>query len=106
MDRVNIAGNETGQQSNFAAKGSRTADAVWNLDGVEVTDMAAIGASPTYFDYDAFEEIQISTGGNDIKQRTGGIGLNFVVKRGTNAFRGTAKGYFTGDALEGCNVPD
>ena len=106
MDRVNIAGNETGQQSGFAGKGTSRSDAVWTLDGVEITDMAAIGASPTYFDYDAFEEVQVSTGGNDIKQRTGGIGLNFVVKRGTNQFRGTAKGYFTGDALEGCNVPD
>ena len=36
------------------------ADAVWNLDGVNITDMAAIGASPTYFDYDAFQEIQIT----------------------------------------------
>ena len=58
MDRVNIAGNESGQQSSFAAKGSARADAVWNLDGVNITDMAAIGASPSYFDYDAFEEIQ------------------------------------------------
>jgi hypothetical protein len=106
MDRVNIAGNETGQQSAFVGKGARQADGVWTLDGVEITDMAAIGASPTYFDYDAFEEIQISTGGNDIKQRTGGIGLNMVVKRGTNRFLGTAKGYFTGEGLEGCNVPD
>jgi hypothetical protein len=106
MDRVNIAGNETGQQSSFVGKGARTADGTWNLDGVEITDMAAIGASPSYFDYDAFEEIQISTGGNDIKQRTGGIGLNFVVKRGTNQFRGQAKGFFTNDSLEGCNVPD
>lgn len=106
MDRVNIGGNETGQQSAFVGKGARTADAVWNLDGIEITDMAAVGASPTYFDYDAFDEIQISTGGNDIKQRTGGIGLNFVVKRGTNQFRGTAKGYFTGEGVESCNVPD
>lgn len=106
MDRVNIAGNETGQQSAFVGKGARQADGVWTLDGVEITDMAAIGASPTYFDYDAFEEIQISTGGNDIKQRTGGIGLNMVVKRGTNRFMGTAKGYITGEGLEGCNVPD
>ncbi len=45
--------------------------------------MATNGASPTYFDYDAFDEIQISTGGNDIRQATGGVGLNFVVKRGT-----------------------
>jgi hypothetical protein len=106
MDRVNIAGNETGQQSAFVGRGARTADGTWTLDGVEITDMAAVGASPTYFDYDAFEEIQISTGGNDIRQRTGGIGLNFVVKRGTNQFQGSAKGYFTSDGLEGCNVPD
>jgi hypothetical protein len=106
MDRVNIGGNETGQQSTFVGKAARTQDAVWTLDGVEITDMAATGASPTYFDYDAFEEIQISTSGNDIRQRTGGIGLNFVVKRGSNQMRGMTKGYFTGAGLEGCNVPD
>ena len=105
LDRVNIAGNETGQQSSFVAKGARQGDAVWTMDGVPITDMATAGASPTYFDYDAFDEIQISTGGNDIKQATGGVGLNFVVKRGTNQFRGTARGYYTEDGLEAVNVP-
>jgi hypothetical protein len=104
VDRVNIAGNETGQQSNFTSKGSRREDAVWTMDGVVITDMAAIGASPTYFDYDAFDEIQISTGGNDIRQPTGGVGLNFVVKRGENRFSGTARGYYTSDGLEWSNV--
>ena len=59
VDRVNIGGNETGQQSNFASKGTRPQDAVWTLDGVDITDMAATGASPTYFNYDNFEEIQV-----------------------------------------------
>ena len=63
VDRENIGGNETGQQSNFQAKGTRPADAVWTMDGVVITDMAAIGASPTYFNYDNFEEIQVSTSG-------------------------------------------
>ena len=106
MDRVNIAGNETGQQSNFNSKGASRNDTVWTMDGIQITDMSAIGASPTYFDFDAFEEIQISTAGQDIRQPTGGAGLNFVVKRGTNQFRGTARGYFTSDALEAENVPD
>jgi hypothetical protein len=106
LDRVNIAGNETGQQSAFVSKGGRQGDAVWTMDGVPITDMSTSGASPTYFDYDAFEEIQISTGGNDIRQPTGGVGLNFVVKRGTNQFRGTARGYYTEDGLEATNVPD
>ena len=50
--------------------------------------MAATGASPTYFNFDNFEEIQVSTAGQDIKQPTGGMGLNLVVKRGTNQFHG------------------
>ncbi len=106
VDRVNIAGNETGQQSNFQVKATRPADAVWTLDGVIVTDMAAIGASPAYFNYDNFDEIQISTAGQDIKQPTGGVGLNFVVKRGTNQFRGGVRGYLTGEGLEASNVPE
>jgi TonB-dependent Receptor Plug Domain len=106
LDRVNIAGNETGQQAGFVSKGGRQGDAVWTMDGIPITDMATSGASPTYFDYDAFEEIQVSTGGNDIRQSTGGVGLNFVVKRGTNQIRGTARGYFTGEDLEATNIPD
>jgi Carboxypeptidase regulatory-like domain/TonB-dependent Receptor Plug Domain len=106
VDRVNIAGNETGQQSNFQSKATRPQDAVWTMDGVVVTDMAAIGSSPTYFNYDNFEEVRVSTAGQDLKQPTGGVGLNLVIKRGTNQFRGNARGYFTHDSLEGSNVPD
>jgi hypothetical protein len=105
VDRVNIAGNETGQQSNFQSKGTRPQDAVWTMDGVIITDQAAIGSSPTYFNYDNFDEVQVSTSGQDIRQPTGGVGLNFVVKRGTNQFKGDARGYFTNDSLEGQNIP-
>jgi hypothetical protein len=48
----------------------------------------------------------VSTSGQDLKQPTGGVGLNFVVRRGTNQYRGNARGYFTHDSLEGSNVPD
>jgi carboxypeptidase family protein len=104
MDRVNIAGNETGQQSEFVGKGATRYQSTWTLDGVVITDMAATGASPTYFDYDAFDEIRISTGGQDIRQPTGGVGLNFIVKRGTNDFRGGVKGFFTNDSFEASNL--
>ena len=40
LDRVNIAGNETGQQSAFVSKGGRQGDAVWTMDGVPITDMS------------------------------------------------------------------
>jgi hypothetical protein len=106
VDRVNIGGNETGQQSNFQSKGTRPQDAVWTMDGINVTDMAATGASPTYFNYDNFEEIQVSTAGQDIKQPTGGMGLNLIVKRGTNQFHGGVRGYFDNASMESDNVPD
>src|SRR5215831_5482549 len=105
VDRVNIGGNETGQQSNFASKGTRPQDAVWMMDGINITDMAATGASPSYYNYDNFEEIAVSTAGQDIKQPTGGMGLNLVVKRGTNQFRGGFRGYFDNSAMESSNVP-
>src|SRR5438105_229060 len=105
VDRVNIGGNETGQQSNFTMKGTRPQDAVWTLDGVVVTDMTLAGASPTYFNFDNFQEIQVSTSGQDITQPTGGLGMNFVVKRGTNAMHGAFRGYFGADGMQASNVP-
>ena len=78
---------------------------IWTLDGVVITDMAAAGAPPTYFDFDNFEEIQVSTAGQKIAQQTGGLGINFVTKRGTNQFHGAARGYFTNNALQWSNVP-
>jgi len=112
LDRVNVAGNESGQQSAYKGKGSLVSDGVWNLDGMNITDMAAVGSSPTYYDYDAFQEIQVTTGGNDIRQPTGGVGINFVTKRGTNAFHGNAHGFFTAGNgskdfawMESSNVP-
>jgi hypothetical protein len=105
VDRVNIGGNETGQQSNFTMKGTRPQDAVWTLDGIVVTDMTLTGASPTYFNVDNFQEIQVSTSGQDITQPTGGLGMNFVVKRGTNLFHGAIRGYFGSDGMQASNVP-
>ncbi len=106
LDRVNVGGNETGQQPLVTAKGARQQDTSWTLDGVEITDIAAAGQSPTYFNFDNFEEVHVSTAGQDIQARTGGVGLDFVIKRGTNRYRGDARGYFTNDALESSNVPD
>ena len=70
-----------------------------------VTDMSAIGASPTYFTYDSFDEVNFSTGGNDVRVATGGIGIGLVTKRGTNAFHGSLNGYFTNDSLQWSNLP-
>ena len=104
IDRVNIAGNENGQQANVAGKGSTAGDRVWTLDGLVITDMSATGASPTYFDFDAFQEINVSTGGNDLSQQTGGFGLGLVTKRGTNTFHGGGRYISTDKSLGSTNI--
>jgi Carboxypeptidase regulatory-like domain/TonB-dependent Receptor Plug Domain len=106
VDRVNVGGNESGQQSGFAGKGALATDTMWNLDGVVITDTTSGGASSSYFDFDAFDQVAINTGGNDLKVQTGGVGINFVTRRGTNLFKGSAKFTFDNDSLESSNLPD
>ncbi len=105
VDRLNQAGTQSGQQSGYIGKGSSQQSSMWILDGVVVTDPAAVGASPTYFDYDAFDEVSVTTGGADIKVATGGVGINIVTKRGTNSFHGGARGFFTNNGLQSSNLP-
>lgn len=106
LDRVNIAGNENGQQAAAAGKGTASDDKTFSLDGVNVTDMSATGASPTYFDFDAFQEISVSTGGADVSQSGLGIGISLVTKRGTNKFRGGGRYLYSGEDTSFGNVPD
>ena len=106
VDRVNQAGSESGQQSGFVGKGSPSTDAMWVLDGVVITDPGAVGASPTYFDFDAFDEVAITTGGADVRVATGGVGINLVTKRGTNTFHGGVSGFYAYDGLEASNLPE
>src|ERR1700682_2591982 len=100
VDRINVGGNQSGQQSVYIGKGSNSADNTWNVDGVNITDMGATGSSPLYFDFDAFEEMQITTGGSDPRIMTPGVQLNMVTKRGTNDLRGSARYFYTPGSIQ------
>lgn len=97
VDRVNVGGVESGQQSIFQAKGAAVGDNTWNLDGIAITDMAATGLSPAYYDFDTFQEIQVTTGGADARLPTPGVHVNLALKSGTSVLRGSARGYAAGD---------
>jgi hypothetical protein len=88
VDRINVGGNESGQQAQYVGPGSSGDDAVWAVDGVVITDMGAIGSSPTYYNFDAFQEMQAATGGSDATLATAGVTLNMVTKRGGNDWKG------------------
>jgi hypothetical protein len=95
VDRVNLGGNESGQQSVFLGNGSGTTDNTFAVDGVIMTDMAAVGASLQYYDFGAFEEVQITTSSTDVSIATSGVTINQVTKRGTNELRGSARYLYT-----------
>src|SRR5215204_627358 len=106
VDRVNVGGSESGQQSNYIAKGATTGDNTWYMDGIPITDMSALGSSPSYYDFDMFEEMQVTTGGADAQQATPGVQMNFVLKSGTNSLRGSARTYYENKDLQSNNLPD
>ena len=106
MDRVNVGGSQSGQQSGYISRGGTTGNNKWSLDGVDITDMSATGASPIYYDFDMLQEMQVTTGGADASQQTGGVGINFVTRSGTNRFKGSGRIYNTNDAFEADNVTD
>jgi hypothetical protein len=100
IDRINVGGSQSGQQSNYIGKGNLARENTWNMDGVTITDMLATGASPMYFDFDSFEEMQVTTGGSDPRIQTPGVQLNMVTKRGTNDFKGSGRYFYTPGSLQ------
>ena len=100
VDREDVGGNESGQQSMFYGHGGDRADNTWNLDGSNITDPSAIGAAPGYLNTNSYEELQVTMGANDITAQTGGTQLNFVTKRAGNRYSGDFHLYVEDQAWE------
>jgi len=105
IDRENVGGSDSGQQSGYYGHGSSSGDATWNVDGANITDTSALGAAPAYLNVAGFEEIMINYGNNDVRSQTGGVQLNFITKRGGNAFSGMLYVDASKKAWQSQNVP-
>ncbi len=90
-DRINVGGNESGQQSNFVGAGATGRDNTFAVDGVIVSDMNAVGGSATYFDFGAYDEVQFTVSSADVTIATSGVTVNQVTKRGTNEIKANAR---------------
>jgi hypothetical protein len=116
IDRENVGGNESGQQSGFIGKGDSSsqresgnqgANNIWAVDGIDITDPAALGGSALYYDFDMFEELNITTGGAaDVSIQTGGIALNMVTRRGGNKMSLAGRFYLTDNFFQSNNLTD
>jgi hypothetical protein len=114
VDRENVGGNESGQQSGFIARGDTSgarvsgnqgANNIWSVDGIDITDPAALGGSALYYDFDMFEELNITVGGAaDVSVQTGGVALNMVTRRGGNKMSLAGRFYLTDNFFQSSNI--
>ena len=106
MSRPDVGGTSGGLQGTFSARGTASAQNTSFLNGVNVGDPAAIGAAGFYYDFDAFDDIQVSTGAHDITVPTSGVFLNMITKTGGNKWQGGTTFTWTGEDLQGRNDID
>src|SRR5581483_5876785 len=104
MSRPDVGGTQGGLQGTYSARGTPSSQNSQFLNGVNVGDPAAIGAAGFYYDYDAFDEIQVSTGAHDITVPTSGVFLNMVTKSGGDKWAGQAAFFYEPDTLQSQNV--
>lgn len=103
-DRINIGGNESGQQGQWVGKGDNGTNSAWIIDGVEFTDFAAEGASQSYLDFGSFQQIGFETGGSGVETGASGTVLNFVTKQGSNRHTGSMRLLWADEDFSSTNV--
>jgi hypothetical protein len=106
MSRPDVGGTSGGLQGSYSARGTNNSQNSQFLNGINVGDPAAVGAAGFYYDYDAFEEIQVSTGAHDITVPTSGVFLNMVTKSGANTWSGRSTVAWEGNSTQGQNIDD
>ena len=106
MATPDVGGNQGGLQRAVTARGTGNGQNTQMLNGVNVGDPAAIGFAGYYYDPSSFEDIQVSSGAQDITVPTGGVFINMVTKSGTNRFGTSALFTYQADGTQGDNIDD
>jgi hypothetical protein len=102
-DRPDAAGAESLTPGQFIYRGSRGLDTAWTIDGIVVTDRQT-GRAPGYYDVDSLADLQFVPAAQDITRPGNGLGVNMVMRSGTDRLRASARGFFTGAALQSHGV--
>src|SRR5581483_7867532 len=85
--REDVGGSESGLQANFSAHGSSLHQNTFMFNGINVTGVNSTGTTDLYFDFDSFEEIQISTAAHKAEVSTPGVYLNIVPRSGGDTWQ-------------------
>ncbi|HEY7290784.1 MAG TPA: TonB-dependent receptor [Vicinamibacterales bacterium] len=106
ITRPDVGGTSGGLQGTYSARGTTSGQNSQYLNGINVGDPSAIGAAGYYYDFDAFDDIQVSTGAHDITVPTGGVFLNMVTKSGGNTWQGRTTFAWEGSGTQSSNIDD
>jgi hypothetical protein len=105
LDRVNVGGSETGLQSFVVSGGDGGAGTVWTLDGVDVTDPAALGSLAVFPDMDAVETVLVRTRAVDVRVHTPGARADLLLRPPSAGLHGGVHLRGSDDALQSDNLP-
>ncbi|MDJ0835215.1 MAG: TonB-dependent receptor [Acidobacteriota bacterium] len=103
MSQVNIGGNKQGKQSRMGVHGTSPYQNTYTMDGVNLTDNSAGGASSIYYDYETFNAIKVSTASHDASIGAPGISIIMAGKTGSNKFEGKLGYSYSGDQFQSDN---
>jgi hypothetical protein len=112
LDTVNVAGNgsATAGGPDFVNKGS--SNVTYLVDGSTVTDntygnpdRGQNGGTNTFFDFDTFQNVEVTTGGSLLELQNPGVQINVVTKRGTNELKGSGRFLYASANWESKNKP-
>ena len=106
FDVPDVGGNQAGLQRAFTSRGTPNTQNVQLVNGVNVGDPAAIGFSMNYYEPSTFENIQVTTGAQDISMGTSGTLINMVTRSGTNRFGGQTLGTYQGKGTQWDNIDE
>ncbi len=99
---LNVGGSSSGQQVGLESRGTGS-NVQWNLEGGNITDLSS-NSSPSYFNFDSFEQIQVVNGGGDVSIQSSGLSINLITKSGSNVFKGSVVGTFENADMQSNNV--
>ena len=91
MNKYDVGGSESFQQSKIAVHGSNPdGESQYQIDGMNIdASVGATGNVTMYYDPFMFEEINYQTSNGSAENARGGIVYNMITKTGSNAIRGT-----------------
>ena len=112
LETVNVAGNTSGQAGGPDVYSKGSANISYLIDGSTVTDNSygdpergQSGGTNTFFDFDTFQNVEVTTGGSNLELANPGVQVNVVTKRGTNELHGSGRYLYASHSWQADNTP-